>query len=190
MILLIDNYDSFTYNIVHYLADINEECEIVRNDQIDVNKIKSGKYKAIFISPGPSNPQNAGQCLDILKQFHLSIPFFGICLGHQALAEAFGARIVKNTPMHGKISEIYHDNKGCFLNLPNPIKATRYHSLMIEKSTLHPDFIITATTKNKNEIMAIRHKSLPLESVQFHPESIASDFGHEILKNFLNNLKN
>ncbi|MBT4990060.1 MAG: aminodeoxychorismate/anthranilate synthase component II [Rickettsiales bacterium] len=188
MILLIDNYDSFTFNIVHYLADINIECDIMLNDQIDKAPIHQGKYKAIFISPGPSNPSKAGQCLEILKEFHNSIPFFGICLGHQAIAEAFGAKIIKNTPMHGKTSNIYHDGKGCFLGLPNPFKATRYHSLIIDKTTLHPDFTISATTEDKSEIMAIRHKKLPLESVQFHPESIASDHGHKILENFLNNL--
>jgi anthranilate synthase component 2 len=187
MILLIDNYDSFTFNIVHYLADINEECEIVRNDQVDIAKIKAGAYKAIFISPGPSNPQNAGQCLDIIKEFHKTMPFFGICLGHQALAEAFGAKIIKNLPVHGKTSKIFHDNNGCFKDLPNPFNATRYHSLVIDKSTLHPDFLVTAYTENKAEIMAIRHKSLPLESVQFHPESIASDHGHKIFQNFLDN---
>jgi len=189
MILLIDNYDSFTFNIVHYLADIDEECEIVRNDQINKSQISSGKYKAIFISPGPSDPRHAGQCLEILAEFHQTIPFFGICLGHQAIAEAFGATIIKNAaPVHGKTSNISHDGKGCFKDLPNLFKATRYHSLVIDKATLHPDFIISATTEDKSEIMAIRHKRLPLESVQFHPESIASEHGHQILKNFLTNL--
>lgn len=189
MILLIDNYDSFTFNIVHYLADIGEQCKIVRNDQITSQEIKPGEYKAIFISPGPSDPAHAGNCLDILKTHHQDIPFFGICLGHQAIGEAFGATIIKNNlPMHGKTSDIFHDGKGCFLDIPSPFKATRYHSLVIDKKTLHKDFIISATTENSEEIMAIRHKNLPIESVQFHPESIASENGHKILKNFLTNL--
>ena len=191
MILLIDNYDSFTYNIVHYLAEINQQCEVIRNDKINLAKINNKNYKAIFISPGPSEPKDAGQSLEIIKKFYQTMPIFGVCLGHQAIAEAFGAKIIKaKIPMHGKTSEIFHDGKGCFDKLPSPFLATRYHSLVIDKNTLSDEFEISATTYDQNEIMGIRHKNFPLESVQFHPESIASKYGHQIFQNFLDNINN
>lgn len=186
MIVLIDNYDSFTYNIVHYLAEIGElEILVKRNDEITLAEISKLKPQAIIISPGPESPDQAGICLALIEEFKNKIPIFGICLGHQAIAQSFGAKIVRaETPMHGKISTINLNNLGCFSNLPQQIKATRYHSLIVARESLNPEFIITAETDD-GVIMAIKHKELPLESVQFHPESIGSEFGREILRNFL-----
>jgi len=210
MFLLIDNYDSFTYNIVHYLADLNIKVTVKRNDEISVSEIDALAPKAIFISPGPCTPNEAGICLDLIKEFHNKYPILGICLGHQAIAQSFGAKIIKSAePVHGKISEITHNNSGIFTNLPSPFKATRYHSLIIDKNSLPEDFIITSETQElptqiggvtegktldkpgavnqvtKNIIMGIKHQKFPLEGVQFHPESIGTDHGKTIFKNFL-----
>ena len=184
MFLLIDNYDSFTYNIVHYLADLNITVTVKRNDQITIKEIKKLSPKAIFISPGPCTPNEAGICLDLIKQFKQRYPILGICLGHQAIAQSFGAKIIKTEPVHGKISDIKHNNDGIFKNLPNPFKATRYHSLTIERNSLPKEFNVTAQT-NDNIIMGIKHKEYPLEGVQFHPESIGTEDGKTIFKNFL-----
>ncbi len=185
--LLIDNYDSFTYNIVHYLSDINIDVDIKRNDKITLEEITKLNPKAIFISPGPSTPNESGICLDVIKEFHKKIPIFGICLGHQAIAQYFGAKIIRaSVPVHGKISEILHNKKGVFKNIQNPFLATRYHSLIIDRASLSKEFEITAWTKDE-VIMAIKHKTLPLESVQFHPESIGTPDGKKMLQNFINN---
>jgi anthranilate synthase component II len=189
MILLIDNYDSFTYNIVHYLAEIGREDVLVkRNDKISLAEITQLNPEAIIISPGPCSPNEAGICLDLIKKFKNTYPIFGICLGHQAIAQVFGANIIRaDLPVHGKISKINVKNTGCFTGLPATIEATRYHSLIIERESLSDEFEITAETDDKI-IMAIKHKSLPLESVQFHPESIGSEHGHAIFSNFLKHL--
>jgi anthranilate synthase/aminodeoxychorismate synthase-like glutamine amidotransferase len=185
MYLLIDNYDSFTYNIVHYLGEIGIEVTVKRNDEITINYPIKHKPKAIFISPGPSTPNESGICLELVEKYKNSLPIFGICLGHQIIAQNFGAKIIKaKIPMHGKISDIKHNNQGIFKNIENPFKATRYHSLIIDPNTLPDEFIVTATTSDKT-IMAIKHKSLPIESVQFHPESIGTENGKNLLQNFI-----
>jgi anthranilate synthase/aminodeoxychorismate synthase-like glutamine amidotransferase len=189
MFLLIDNYDSFTYNIVHYLAEINIEVMVRRNDKISINEIEQLAPQAIFISPGPCNPDKAGICLELIKNFAHKYPIFGVCLGHQAIAQSFGAKIIKGSePVHGKISAITHyplqNQQTLFNNIPNPFNATRYHSLIIEEQSLDPDFFISART-NDNIIMAIEHKNLPIAGVQFHPESIGTEYGKIIFKNFI-----
>lgn len=185
MFLLIDNYDSFTYNIVHYLADIGANIEVVRNDQITIAEITKLKPHAIFISPGPCDPDKAGICLELIENFKNNTPLFGICLGHQAIAQNFGATIIKaKEPVHGKISKIYHEQAGVFQNIPSPFAATRYHSLIIDPQTLPEEFEVTAKTQDE-VIMAIKHKQLPIEAVQFHPESIGTDHGKTILANFI-----
>lgn len=186
MFLLIDNYDSFTYNMVHYLGDLGVSVQVVRNDKITLTEIKQLNPQAIFISPGPCSPYQAGICLDLIKEFYNKYPILGICLGHQAIAQSFGAKIIKaKEPMHGKISNITHDNIGVFTDIPNPFKATRYHSLIIDKDTLSEEFMITSYIENHNLIMGIKHKKYPVEGVQFHPESIGTDHGKTIFKNFL-----
>jgi anthranilate synthase/aminodeoxychorismate synthase-like glutamine amidotransferase len=185
MILLIDNYDSFTYNLYHYILDAKkEEVTVVRNDQISKNDIKDLQPSAIVISPGPCTPNEAGISLDAITEFKATIPILGICLGHQAIGQAFGGKIVKTPPMHGKISEIYHENKGIFKNIPSPFKSTRYHSLIIEKESLPDCLEITAQTKD-GIIMGVQHKKFNIHGLQFHPESIASEYGHELIRNFL-----
>jgi anthranilate synthase/aminodeoxychorismate synthase-like glutamine amidotransferase len=185
MYLLIDNYDSFTYNIVHYLNEIGVEVKISRNDQITLNEIKKLKPKAIFISPGPATPNESGICLDLIKSFQNKIPIFGICLGHQAIAQVFGAKIIRaKIPMHGKISKIIHYGQGVFKNIPNNFRATRYHSLIVERETLPQNLQITAET-NDGVIMGLKHSNLAIESVQFHPESIGSEYGKNLLQNFI-----
>lgn len=185
MYLLIDNYDSFTYNIVHYLGEIGVEAKVIRNDQITIEEIKALKPRAIFISPGPCTPNEAGICLDLVANFKDKFPIFGICLGHQTIAQSFGAKIIKaKIPMHGKISKIIHNNEGVFKDIENPFEATRYHSLIIDSKTLPNDFIVTAKTDD-GTIMAIKHKSLPIESVQFHPESVGTKSGKKLLQNFI-----
>ena len=188
MFLLIDNYDSFTYNIVHYLADVGVTVDVYRNDKITLTEIDKLKPKAIFISPGPCTPNEAGICLELVAKFKDKYPIFGICLGHQAIAQCFGATIIKDkVPMHGKISQIFHNGTDLFKNISTPFDATRYHSLIIDEKTLPDELEITARTKD-NIIMAIKHKSLPIEAVQFHPESIGTEYGKVILKNFIDNL--
>ena len=185
MLLMIDNYDSFTYNLVQYLAEIGQEVEVVRNDKISIEEINKLNPQYIVISPGPCTPNEAGISLELIEAFKGKIPILGVCLGHQSIGQAFGGKIVHaQTIMHGKTSKISHNNKGIFRGIKNPFIATRYHSLVIEKQTLPNCFDITAWTDD-NEIMGIKHKELAIEGVQFHPESILSEHGHDLLKNFL-----
>jgi len=185
MLLMIDNYDSFTYNLVQYLAEIGQEVEVVRNDKISIEEINKLNPRYIVISPGPCTPNEAGISLELIEAFKGKIPILGVCLGHQSIGQAFGGKIIHaQTIMHGKTSKISHNNKGVFSGIKNPFIATRYHSLVIEKQTLPNCFDITAWTDD-NEIMGIKHKELAIEGVQFHPESILSEHGHDILKNFL-----
>ena len=184
-ILLIDNYDSFTYNLYHYIAKFKKNVDVVRNDKIDSKNILKKRYNKIVISPGPGNPNQAGNCLKIVKDIHKKIPILGVCLGHQSIGQAFGGKIIHaQTIMHGKTSQIFHENTGVFNGIKSPFTATRYHSLVIDKKSLPDCFDITAWTDD-NEIMGIKHKDLPIEGVQFHPESILSEYGHDLLKNFL-----
>ncbi len=188
MILLIDNYDSFTYNLFHYLVESGaKEVLVKRNDKISIEEIKKLKPQAIVLSPGPCTPNEAGICLEVIKKLKGIFPIFGVCLGHQAIGQAFGGKIIKTHPMHGKISEIFHQGKNLFDNLPSPFKATRYHSLIIEKETCPKNLEITAATKD-GIIMGIADEKLKIFGVQFHPESIASEHGHAIIKNFLNRI--
>ena len=185
MLLMIDNYDSFTYNLVQYLAEIGQEVEVVRNDKISIEEINKLNPRYIVISPGPCTPNEAGISLELIEAFKGKIPILGVCLGHQSIGQAFGGKIVHaKTIMHGKTSKIFHNNKGVFRGIKDPFIATRYHSLVIEKQTLPNCFDITAWTDD-NEIMGIKHKELAIEGVQFHPESILSEHGHDLLKNFL-----
>ena len=185
MLLMIDNYDSFTYNLVQYLAEIGQEVKVVRNDKISIEEINKLNPQYIVISPGPCTPNEAGISLELIEAFKGKIPILGVCLGHQSIGQAFGGKIIHaQTIMHGKTSKISHNNKGVFRGIKNPFIATRYHSLVIEKQTLPNCFDITAWTDD-NEIMGIKHKELAIEGVQFHPESILSEHGHDLLKNFL-----
>lgn len=184
MILLIDNYDSFTYNLVQYLGDLGCECQVHRNDTLSVDEAVSLKPDAIVISPGPCTPSEAGICCDLIKVAAPTIPILGVCLGHQAIGQAYGANVVKTNPMHGKVSKINHDGKGLFKNLANPLNVTRYHSLVVQTDSLSDDFMLTAFTED-HILMALQHKKFPLYGVQFHPESIASEQGHDLLNNFL-----
>ncbi len=193
MILLIDNYDSFTYNLYHYIIQAGGVDVLVkRNDQISIDEINQLKPKAIVLSPGPCAPSDAGICLEVIKKFQAQYPILGVCLGHQAIGQAFGGNIIKTYPMHGKVSEIFHQQQNVpssiFRNIPSPFKATRYHSLIIEKATLPSDLEITAETK-EGIIMGIRHKKFNIHGVQFHPESIASEYGHQLIKNFIDLLQ-
>ncbi len=184
---LIDNYDSFTYNLLHYFAELGAKVEVIRNDALSAEELLSKPLDGIVISPGPSNPDNAGICLEVIKQNALlekPLPLLGVCLGHQAIGQAFGGIITRTHPMHGKVSAVTHDNDGIFSGLDNPLEVTRYHSLIIERETLPDCLKITAQTNDKI-IMGIQHKTLPFHGVQFHPESIASQQGHELLANFL-----
>lgn len=186
MILLIDNYDSFTYNLVQYLGDLGEEVDVHRNDKITVQDAIALKPKAFVISPGPSDPDHAGICLALIHAAaEKTIPLFGVCLGQQAMGQAFGGKVIRAPePLHGKVSQIHHKGKSVFAGLPTPFNATRYHSLVVEKSSLPADLEITAETED-GLIMGLAHKSKPIHGVQFHPESIATDHGHDMLKNFL-----
>ncbi|MCE3254995.1 MAG: anthranilate synthase component [Rickettsiaceae bacterium] len=188
MILLIDNYDSFTYNLYHYIIQAGSKDVLVkRNDQISISEIKTLNPQAIVLSPGPCTPSDAGICLEVIEKLKDQYPILGVCLGHQAIGQAFGGNVVKTYPMHGKVSEIYHQNAGVFKGLPSPFKATRYHSLIIEKETCPKDLEITATTKD-GIIMGVRHKKYNIEGVQFHPESIASEHGHQMIVNFIGSI--
>ena len=185
MFLLIDNYDSFTYNLYHYFVQSGiKKVEVVRNDKITIAEINKLNPSAIILSPGPCTPNEAGVCLDVIKNFAGKIPIFGVCLGHQSIGQAFGGKIIKHHPMHGKVSNIYHDQHPLFANMPYPFSATRYHSLIIEKETCPQDLEITACTSD-GIIMGVVHQKHKIFGVQFHPESIASEYGHEIMKNFL-----
>ena len=185
MILLIDNYDSFTYNVKHYLNEVGAKVETYRNDKISLNEIHDLQPKAIVLSPGPCTPNEAGICLELIEKFKDQLPILGICLGHQSIGQAFGAKIVKcEEIMHGKIDKMKHNNHKIFKNIENNFSATRYHSLVIDRKTLSSEFIITAETE-KNIIMGIAHSNLPIYGFQFHPESIGTDVGKNLLENFL-----
>ena len=185
MFILIDNYDSFTYNLYHYLGELGAEIEVYRNDQISVAEVMAKAPQGIILSPGPCDPDRAGICLDLIKAAAGKIPILGVCLGHQAIGQAFGGKVVRaNKPMHGKLSHIHHRNKSVFLDIPNDFAATRYHSLVVERESLPAELEITAETDD-GTIMGLAHKSLPIAGVQFHPESIASEHGHQLLGNFL-----
>jgi len=184
-ILLIDNYDSFTYNLFHYLSSLKCDVEVYRNDKIDISKIKKNKYHKIVISPGPGNPNQAGLCLKIVRNFYKTIPILGVCLGHQVIGQIFKSKIiVAKKLMHGKTSLIKHNGKGIFKGVKKIISATRYHSLIIERKTLGEDLMITAETFDKT-IMGIMHKKYNVHGVQFHPESFKTPEGMKLLKNFL-----
>ena len=188
MLILIDNYDSFTYNLVHYFQEIGQSVKVFRNDEISAEKIFKLKPRFLVISPGPSSPKNSGICLELIRKnskLPKPIPMLGVCLGHQAIAEAFGGIVIQSgKPVHGKVSEIYHENTNLFRNINNPFNATRYHSLIVRKNSIPKNFNITATIKD-GTIMAIEHSKIPVFGVQFHPESIATDSGHQLLKNFI-----
>ena len=186
MLLMIDNYDSFTYNLVQYFGELQQQVIVKRNDQLSLQEIADLNPDYLVISPGPCTPNEAGISLSVVERFAGEIPLLGVCLGHQCIAQAFGANIVRaNKVMHGKNSLITHDGKGVFNHLNNPLNITRYHSLVIEPDTLPDCFDISATVIDTHEIMAIRHKNLVLEGVQFHPESIMSEQGLQLLNNFL-----
>jgi anthranilate synthase component 2 len=185
MILLIDNYDSFTYNLLHYLQEAGAEVKVVRNDAITMEEIAAQKPAGILISPGPGTPDDAGICLEVLEQFQETIPIFGVCLGHQSIGQAFGGKIIRGeVPMHGKVSEVMHHGQMMFDGIPSPFQATRYHSLIIDPANLPACLTVTAETAD-GTIMAVQHQELPIFGVQFHPESIASEHGHRMLANFL-----
>lgn len=185
MILMIDNYDSFTYNLVHYFGELGENVEVYRNDKLDFEIIDSLDPKFIVISPGPCTPKEAGLSVDIIKRYAGKKPILGVCLGHQSIGYAYGANIIRaDRLLHGKTSAIYHNGKGIFKDLPNPFEATRYHSLLIERESLTSDFEITAWTA-EDEIMGIKHKEFLIEGVQFHPESVLTKSGKDLLKNFI-----
>ena len=186
MILLIDNYDSFTFNLVHFLGDLGARCDVVRNDKISVEEAIDRRPEAIVLSPGPCTPNEAGICLDLIEAAAGRIPLFGVCLGHQAMGQVFGGDVIRApVPMHGKVSAVSHNGKGVFAGLPSPFNATRYHSLTVDPETLPECLEVTAWTDD-GIIMGLQHKTMAVHGVQFHPESIASEHGHAILKNFLN----
>jgi len=185
MILVIDNYDSFTYNLVQYLGELGAQLKVFRNDKITIKEIRDLRPEKILISPGPGYPKDAGISIQVIKEFSGKVPILGVCLGHQAIGEAFGGKIVQaKRLLHGKTSMIHHDGKTIFKALPNPFEATRYHSLIIERSSLPECLEISAWTK-ENEIMGVRHKEFKVEGIQFHPESILTKEGKNLLKNFL-----
>ena len=185
MLLLIDNYDSFTYNLVHYLGELGAMAEVVRNDRISVAEAMAMKPQAIVLSPGPCTPNEAGICLDLIREAGPKIPLLGVCLGHQAIGQAFGGKVIRAPHlMHGKMSGIRHQAKGIFAKVPDGFAATRYHSLIVERESLPQNLEITAETED-GIIMGLQHKTKPIHGVQFHPESIASEHGHALLKNFL-----
>lgn len=190
MLLMIDNYDSFTYNLVQYFGELGADVQVHRNDQITIEQIEALDPDHIVVSPGPCTPNEAGISLDVIKHFAGKKPILGVCLGHQSIGQAFGGEIVHAREiMHGKVSPVYHNNNSVFEGLPNPFNATRYHSLVINKASIPDCFEITAWTQNDDgsldEIMGVKHKTLPIEGVQFHPESILTDYGHQLLKNFI-----
>ncbi|MCP1335803.1 anthranilate synthase component II [Futiania mangrovi] len=186
MILLIDNYDSFTWNLVHYLGELGAKVDVVRNDQITPAEAMARRPAAIVISPGPCDPDRAGICLDLIAAAWREVPIFGVCLGHQAIAQSFGARIVRApVPMHGKVSKISHDGTGVFQGVPNPFEATRYHSLTVDPESV-PDCLRVTAHSEDGVIMGVSHRERPVHGVQFHPESIRTNHGRAMLKNFLN----
>ena len=190
MLLLIDNYDSFTYNLMHYFGEIGEDVVVKRNDEITPQDAFSMKPDGIVLSPGPCDPDQAGICLALIEAVKdTKTPLFGVCLGHQSIGQAFGGRVVRcHEIVHGKLGEIHHGSEGVFSGLPSPFAATRYHSLIVERDSLPPDLRVTAELSD-GTIMGLKHAVLPIEGVQFHPESIASEHGHQMLKNFTKTLK-
>ena len=194
MLLMIDNYDSFTYNLVQYLGELGEDVRTIRNDELTVAQIAALKPERIVISPGPCTPNEAGVSLELIAKLAGSVPILGVCLGHQSIGQAFGGKVVRaRTIMHGKTSMIHHANVGVFAGLPNPFEATRYHSLVVERASLPDGLKVTAWTQHADgtvdEIMGLRHRSLPVEGVQFHPESILTLAGKDLLRNFLQPLR-
>jgi len=190
MLLMIDNYDSFTYNLVQYLGELGEDVRVVRNDELSVEEIRKLAPERIVISPGPGTPNQAGVTLEMIAKLGAQIPILGVCLGHQSIGQVFGGAVVRAREiMHGKTSLIHHTGKGVFAALPNPFVATRYHSLVVEKSSVPAVLEVTAWTQSADsgidEIMGFRHKVLPIEGVQFHPESILTEHGHALLRNFI-----
>lgn len=186
MYILIDNYDSFTYNLYHYLMELGAKVDVWRNDQISAKDVIAKKPQGIIISPGPCSPNEAGICLDLIEQAKGKVPIFGVCLGFQSVGQVFGGRVIRAPyVMHGKISEITHTGKGIFEGIPSPYNATRYHSLIVERTSLPECLKITAETAD-GIIMGLQHKDFPVYGVQFHPESIASEYGHKLLENFIN----
>ena len=185
MLLMIDNYDSFTFNLVQYLAELGAKVKVVRNDQVTIDEIESYSPERIVISPGPCSPKEAGVSVEVIRHFGARVPLLGVCLGHQCIAHAFGGEVTyAKTLMHGKTSSVTHDSLGVFTDIPSPFKATRYHSLAVDVLKLPNCLEVTATTDD-GEIMGMRHKDFPVQGVQFHPESILSEHGHQLLKNFL-----
>jgi anthranilate synthase/aminodeoxychorismate synthase-like glutamine amidotransferase len=185
MILMIDNYDSFTYNLVQYLGQLGEEVAVHRNDAITLDEISAMNPEAIFVSPGPCSPEQAGISIDVVRKFHRSTPLMGVCLGHQAIGQAFGGRVVRaGRIMHGKTSPILNDGRTIFQGLPSPFPAGRYHSLIVERETL-PDCLEVSARTEEGEIMGLRHRQWPVEGIQFHPESILTPSGKRIIRNFL-----
>ncbi len=190
MLLMIDNYDSFTYNVVQYLGELGADVKVVRNDEVTIAAIEEWQPERIVISPGPCTPNESGISLEVVEHFAGKLPLLGICLGHQAIGQVYGGRIVRAARvMHGKISPIHHSGEGVFRDLPTPFSATRYHSLIVEAASLPDELEVTAWTQHENgeraEIMGLRHRSLAIEGVQFHPESILTEHGHKLLQNFL-----
>lgn len=184
MIVLIDNYDSFTFNLFHYLGGLGAEVAVHRNDRISVADVMALQPDAIVLSPGPCTPNEAGICLDLIREATATIPLLGVCLGHQAIGQAFGGRVVRAAPVHGKVSEIKHSGTGVFHGINGPLKATRYHSLVVERTSVPVTLKVNAETDD-HLVMGLMHETHPVHGVQFHPESIASEHGHLILKNFL-----
>jgi anthranilate synthase component II len=188
-IVLLDNYDSFTYNLLHYIGELQADVAVYRNDAISADDLIKLKPDGIVISPGPGTPKESGICLDLVKKASGKIPILGVCLGHQAIGEAFGGKVVRApAPMHGKVSEIYHEGRSVFTGLPVPFKATRYHSLIVEQKSLPDTLEVTAVTGDDGLIMGLSHKEHNTHGVQFHPESIASEHGHQLIKNFLDGI--
>ena len=188
MILVIDNYDSFTYNLVQYLGELGAAVEVRRNDAVSVEDIRGIAPTGVLISPGPGRPEEAGVSLDLIAKLGATTPIFGVCLGHQSIAQHFGASVVRaERLMHGRTSEIHHEGRGVFKSLPSPLTATRYHSLIVERDTIPDEIEVTAWT-DRGEVMGIRHTTLPIEGVQFHPESFLTEHGHELIRNWLSTL--
>jgi anthranilate synthase/aminodeoxychorismate synthase-like glutamine amidotransferase len=185
MVLVIDNYDSFTYNLVQYLGELGQQVRVVRNNEVSVEDIERIHPESIIISPGPCTPNEAGISLEVVSRLAGKIPILGVCLGHQAIGQAFGGKVIRaKEVVHGKTSRVFHDDKGLFVGLPNPFEATRYHSLVVERSSLPDCLEVTAKTWDE-EIMGVRHKTMPVEGVQFHPESFLTKVGKDLLRNFL-----
>jgi len=187
-LLMIDNYDSFTYNLVQYLSELGADVAVERNDAVSVEEIRERRPEGILISPGPGRPEEAGVSVDVIGELGADIPIFGVCLGHQSIAQNFGASVVRaERLMHGRTSQIHHQGRGVFKNLPSPLTATRYHSLIVKRDTIPSTLEVTAWT-DQDEVMGIRHVELPIEGVQFHPESFLTEHGHELIRNWLSSV--